>query len=370
VPYENLSQLLNDSFKIYSIAEFIDTRKVTFKYRFYFDGDEWDYLQSQNYSQFLKINVLDSETPLKDIQYTKLENTDEFAELFNYSYFPFGPLVSGLNNGIFYISEISLFFTNVLGGEEAGISFFAETKHLYNYTSGATKRLLETVKLVPKLDGVMSEFLKEKFPNETAIQNTEFFRDEDKSDREWFSFIDEAKSFLKKRQNEIYINLLDECNNTAIYLPRVTANQVARQIQRQFKQLAYIGTEKLYKKDLLIDFLGHIPPFVFDTVKSFKESGVMSHIFDFISSTSKPPPTENTLPSKPTMEGNIAVVFIILLAGFGMSTLVFCGENYKALYKWMVSLAVIIWQAIVNVTYLTRESKKRTKVHPFVPIED
>jgi len=266
------------------------------------------------------------------------------------------------------MSEISQVFFNTFGGEEAGISFFAETKHSYNYTRGATKRLLETVKLVPGLDGVMADFLKEKFPDKAAVKNTEFFEDNVK--QKWYLFIDEAKSFLKKRQSEIYINLLDECNNTAIYLPRVTANQVARKIQRPFNQLAYIGTKKLYNKKLLIDFIGHILPFVFDAVRSLKESGIMSHIFDFISSTSKPPPTENTLPPKPLMEGNIAVVFIILLGGVGISTLLFCGENYKTLYKWVWNLAVIIWQTIRKVTILIRELRKRTTVRFFVPESD
>jgi len=294
VPYETLSQLLNESFKIYSKAVLVNTHTDRFGYRMYFSNDCWRYLQSLNYAQFLKTNVLDVETAFVYSFYTDL--LDRFQWRSNNSYFPFGPLVSGLNNGIFYISEVSRLFIKIFGGEKAGISFFAKTKHSYNLTGGVFKRLLETIKLVPGLDSVMVEFLKEKFPNEAAVKNSKFIKPEEQEylfSQEWFSFIEAAKSFLKKRQGEIFINLLDECNNTAIYLPRVAANQVVRQIQRPFNQLAFIGSDKLYNKKLLIDFIGHIPPFVLNVVKSLKESGIMMRIFDLISSTSKPPPTEN-----------------------------------------------------------------------------
>jgi len=214
----------------------------------------------------------------------------------------------------------------------------------------------------------MREFLKERFPNEGLVKNTEFLKFGFK--HMWYSFIEDAKSFMEKRQSEIYFNLLDECNNTAIYLPRGTANEIAIRKQRSFKQLVNIGTENLYQKNLLIDFIGHIPPFVLVAVRSFKESGIMNHMFDFISSTSNLPPTKSTLPSKPTMEGNIAVVFIILLGGFGISLLIICGENYRTLYKWMKNPVVIIWQAFFHVTNLLREFLRSTKVHPIGRMED
>jgi len=122
-------------------------------------------------------------------------------------------------------------------------------------------------------------------------------------------------------------SVFKDCNNTALYVPKVIAYEVAREIQRPYNQLAYIGTEKLFKKNYLIDIIGHIPLFVLDAIGALKESGIMIHIFDFISSTSKPPPAERTDPFKPTMEGNIAILFITLLGGFGISVLFFCAEN-------------------------------------------
>jgi len=170
VPYENLSQLLNDSFKIYSKAMLLDTRKHDFGYRITFYENDWKYLQSRNYSLVLRTNVLSAETPF---MYTKFHKVNELEYYLyaNDSYFSFGPLVSGLNNGLFYISEISQLFINIFGGEKGDMNFFAKTKHSFNYTTGVTKRLLETVELVPGLDSVMADFLKEKFPDEVSVKN-------------------------------------------------------------------------------------------------------------------------------------------------------------------------------------------------------
>jgi len=57
VPFENLSQLLSDSFKIYSKAIFVDTHLDNFGDRIVFTEEDWKYIQSQNYSKFFKINV-------------------------------------------------------------------------------------------------------------------------------------------------------------------------------------------------------------------------------------------------------------------------------------------------------------------------
>jgi len=79
VPYENLSQLLNNSFEIYSKAILIDTHKEFFGERLYFNEDMWEYLQSLNYFQFLEANVLDVETSFIHTVYAKKENLEFYS---------------------------------------------------------------------------------------------------------------------------------------------------------------------------------------------------------------------------------------------------------------------------------------------------
>jgi len=187
---------------------------------FFYDYDYWKYLQAMNYSQFLKVSVLEAETPFvhKDHKYNE-----------TIKYFPFGPSLSAFNNAIFYISGVSLQFFSIFFGKNDDINFFAESKHSYGYAEKPIRRLLKKVQIAPGLDKVMAGFLSEKFHNEAVIKDTEFFKD--LFQLEWDSFIEEGKHFLKRKQAEIYINLFDECNNTAIYLPRVTANEVARKVR-------------------------------------------------------------------------------------------------------------------------------------------
>jgi len=258
----------------------MDTHNGNFDAYLFMSHDNWKLLQLLNYSQFLKVSNLDTDV---------LFEHNNLYHNKSVTYFPFGPSVSGLQNSIFYISELSLVLFSILRGEKASSQFFAESKHFYGYAEDLIRRLLKSVKIVPGLNKVMAEFLSEHFANDAAVKNTEIFRYS--TGENWLSLINKAKIYLQKKQKEIYINLVNDCNNTAIYLPRITANEVARQIQRPFNRLAYIGTEKLYKKDLVLNFFGHIPPLVLDNFRLLKESGIMIHIFDFISSTSKPPPT-------------------------------------------------------------------------------
>jgi len=106
--------------------------------------------------------------------------------------------------------------------------------------------------------------------------------------------------------------------------------------------LAFIGTEKLLQKDYLIDLIGNIPPFIVNSIASLKESGIIMHIFNIISSTSKPPPVERIEPFKPTMEGNVSVIFIVLLVGLGISGFFMVGETIGNLLKFHMNRLKIL----------------------------
>jgi len=255
-----------------------------------------------------------------------------------------------LDAGIEFVSELSLLFFQLFRNEAPLGDYFSKVKPNYNFSEGVSKRLLENVRLVSGLDQVMTDLLTKLYPTVKANKDVQSLFEIQRG------FHEKAKLFLKKRKPKIFTQLLEDCNNTAVYLPRETANEVANKIQRPFNQLVYTGREKLFKKDTLIDLIGHIPPFVLDTVASLKVTGIIVHIFDFISSTSKPPPTERKIPFKPTMEGNTAVVFIILLGGLGVSALCFVGEKRKDLGRVLYNLLANIWLTVEK-NYIFRVKK-------------
>jgi len=317
-----------------------------------------NYVRSLNYTQFLQVSEINGE-PFK--QKFRGEYFHSKLRVYEDTFYAFGPAVANLNVGLVFVSDVSKLLLNLFRKErfKAGCSnYFSLSKRNYNLLEGASKSLLENVKLIPGLETIMTELLTKMFPNEMAVKNYEAVYEFDP----WH---EEAKAYLNKRQSGIYTRLLEDCNNVAVYLPRELANEVAGKIQRPFNQLVYIGTEKLFKKDYLIDLIGHIPPFVLDAVASMKESGIMMRIFDFISSTSKPPPSERTMPFKPTMEGNILVIFIILLGGLGVSAVCFFGEGYKVFCKFIRNMIVGIWCTIRGVYRCFLKFKRRTKVVPF-----
>jgi len=108
VPYENVSQLFDARFKIYSRGSFFDNHMMSIGDVYINEKKHWKYLKSLNYSQFLKIDNLGREP----FRYG-------YSELKQKTSFPFGPAVSGLYYLIFLFSEVSLMFLKLFYDEAA-----------------------------------------------------------------------------------------------------------------------------------------------------------------------------------------------------------------------------------------------------------
>jgi len=129
--------------------------------------------------------------------------------------------MSGLYYSMYLVSEIRILFLNLLNEDKDIAFYFTKSKPNYNLTEYVHKRLVELVKIVPGLDKIMAEVMPQNFPNETAFVNNNY------SYFEWSLFANDAKTFLEKRQREIYMELFEDCNNTALYLPKTIAYEVA-----------------------------------------------------------------------------------------------------------------------------------------------
>jgi len=347
IPYENLSQLFSDSFNIYSRATYADQNVHLFRL--------YDHFRLYSYKNFMNVTTIDQH-PFKYTdrgEYRKVIQGYASEDTF----FFFGPAVFALDMMMYFESEISmLFLKNYEKVSPLYWHSFSERNHNFTNAPNGSQQLLEAIKLVPGLNGVMSDLMLKLCPNEEAHRNFQ---------RLWRpTFHEEAKVYLKKSQQEIYTELLQDCNNAAVYLPRETANKVASKIQRPFNQLVYIGKENLLKSDYYIDLFGHIPPFVLSSIASLQESGIMMRIFDFILATAAPPPTERTMPFKPTMEGNILVIFMVLFGGFGISAFCFFGEMHKVLWKFTCNMMAKVWSAMHRAYYHLYVLRHRTKTVP------
>ncbi|CAL8084925.1 unnamed protein product [Orchesella dallaii] len=271
VPYENMSQLMRDNFAVYSRGTF--QRKLP--------------------DPKLRYFVMHKRPVPEEIKYDDTRNYIidglNFAPNFN--------VVSEIWNVVNVVASDHT--TNLSKGEI----------ELYN-------QLKDNVTLIPGLDSIIRNLYDQLWPeNKIAIVRNE-----------WTNFLIAAENYLNKMQNNVFDELMDECNNAALILPRVEANRLARSYYNKYLGLVNVGKENYYGWEYLIYFIGHVPPFLVDGIGAMQRSGIASKLVEFAASTYKPAPMIRRDPTKATMQGNIAIIFLILLVGLAIAFLAFLAE--------------------------------------------
>ncbi|CAL8084916.1 unnamed protein product [Orchesella dallaii] len=313
VPYENLSELVQDKFTIYSRGKF-ERREPNLNQR----------------------RIMIYRRPLsEDITYDKTRN-----------YITDGPQ-SGRNFKI--ASEIRSVLNNVV--DFLGQNRSVKEKKLY-------QQLETNTTLIAGLDSIVRDAYEQLWPrNKSAILGYD-----------WKLFNIDAENFVNRQQQGILNALIEQCNNTALILPRVEANRLARKVQNKHLGLVHIGKENYYAWDYLIYFIGHVPPFVVDGIRTMQWTGIANKLVEFAASSYKPAPYSPTLPTRATMSGNVAVIFAILAVGLVIALLAFSVELHTFTLKFLCRIESeirITWMwflSCINLfTYV-----RRTNVNPFV----
>lgn len=162
----------------------------------------------------------------------------------------------------------------------------------------------------------------------SSFQNSQSFLGEDEPE------IREKKEFFEKQENLLF-NYIDGCNKSAILLTRYDCSKVAKQLVDNKHKHVFIGKEAYKNVTEVYTLLGFIPTFLQRRIKSMEMSGiwewwnrVIENRYIFV-----PDVKDELQLQRPTMAGNILVIFVELLSGLATASAVFLVETRQKVYQ-------------------------------------
>ncbi len=146
-----------------------------------------------------------------------------------------------------------------------------------------------------------------------------------------------------EKQAQFIADDLQKCNKTAWILPDYEAQQMTQQLHQSGKH-SDVGVTTYFKPYLNLNFRGPVPSFLIQRVSAVHGSGLLEWWSDLINRTDLVRRSESKPPVKPTMFGNIQMIFFILPAGMSMATIFVLFELHQYIFR--VSKAT--WYLIVT----------------------
>ncbi len=147
-------------------------------------------------------------------------------------------------------------------------------------------------------------------------------------------------NFWGKQENFI-VNDLKKCNKTAWLLPDYKAQQMSRTLIRLEKH-SDVGINSYFKLKLNIYLKGAVSGHLILKDSSIHASGLLDWWSNLINRTDLVRNKENRPPPKPTMSGNIQIIFLLLAIGLSIAQILMIVELHgfvtragKAIYCWL-----------------------------------
>ncbi len=184
----------------------------------------------------------------------------------------------------------------------------------------ASVLLYEKSKLHPNL----FQTIKDTVIQSIALNNLTWAREN------WNDFVDHIRHPFWKNEEDILVKELILCRNIAVVVPSQKRTDISKRIM--FDNLSsrntrvHLGKETFFKSYSVFSLSGWVPPFIISRVKQIGSSGILEWWTKLLSKENMVLNTGGLAGSKsekPTMEGNIVTVFVILIAGFALAFLVF-----------------------------------------------
>jgi len=172
------------------------------------------------------------------------------------------------------------------------------------------------------------------------------------------------KSFMKLQQNN-ELQVLSRCNRTALVLPSYRSNILALNLTANLASSTdvYVGKDILYERAYLVKLYGSITTNMMKRVKQMAGSGIWAFWLQvFRNGAVYQQDGSGYELKKPTMSGNIFVLYVLLLFGLVFSTAIFIVESRVKVYK-VVKLLVV---RFIRVGRVTMQALYRLKQNKFL----
>ncbi len=153
--------------------------------------------------------------------------------------------------------------------------------------------------------------------------------------------------FWKKQ--EIFIkNDLKKCNKTAWILPDYQAQKLSRMLYKAEKH-SDVGVIEYFRPNLNFYFSGAVSSPLIKRASSISGSGLLEWWSNLINRTDLVRRRDNKPPVKPTMSGNIQMIFILLAVGMSVAQILLIVELHECILRLLKCVFSMIKCVLLNV---------------------
>ncbi|CAL8135203.1 unnamed protein product [Orchesella dallaii] len=149
-----------------------------------------------------------------------------------------------------------------------------------------------------------------------------------------YDFKNSTTEDFQATESDYFYKSLEICGRTAAVLPLKLAYEHFLKLKKGGKATVYFGKEILHKRNLGFYFEGWLPEYAVSGIKGISQSGIWSRLNDIYGVSHKNlwQHSEGEINLKrPTMSGNVLVIFVVLLFGLCFSTILFFLEAIPCL---------------------------------------
>lgn len=142
---------------------------------------------------------------------------------------------------------------------------------------------------------------------------------------QWIQYAQNLSNLYRGLEETVQLEEVKRCNKTAFVLPHDKTIELARHlVNSMIHGHIHVGKEFYFQGYHAFRLWGTIPPMVIERVKAIQTSGIMERWAGLTQNSTLVENLEGLV--KPTMHGNILLVFVILGIGLGLSILGCIGE--------------------------------------------
>lgn len=151
---------------------------------------------------------------------------------------------------------------------------------------------------------------------------------------------DKIEYEIRKNEAASLLQRLNKCDKKALFVPSYLSFEYARNLTKLGRNYVYVGKEMITNTSVAYNIHGHLPPYLMKRLSGFEASGIWEWWSRFFQGSIY---LENSwrkelLLKVPTMNGNIMIIFFILVSGHVCATICLAFENHSGMHSIVKSI--------------------------------
>lgn len=180
------------------------------------------------------------------------------------------------------------------------------------------------------------------------------------------SDLDDIAQSLIERENNAVLLELSKCRNSAFVVKENECYMLAKRlIQANSSRIISVGEEAYFKRNLVFHLSGLISPAIMRRLRSIETAGIWNHVAQNGSATFNLTRIQTTVPfNRTSLNGNVLVIFLLLILGLAMSFFGFIVEIRMMVYRGVKNTAKkfkAMWRKLYLILLLSVQTKLKLK---------